>query len=166
MTKFIRKEKEVVDAYQFTGGHKDGTALATLISQNGGVSAAWLPPSPKHAEERIHIVGDGFTDQINVGDWYLIKDDNTASSMSEKDFKATYEKVKFPRVKLIWKDIPGFPNWQVSNNGRVRNVGYSGYKKRTKDGDFILRRNGKEERWHESQLGLETDEQVQAFFNN
>jgi hypothetical protein len=65
---------------------------------------------------------------------------------------------------LIWKDIPGFPYWQVSNNGRVRNTQWRGYQRRTEAGHFNLYVDGKPIRWSEAELG--TEEQKIAFFAN
>lgn len=161
MTKFKARELEVVDAYQFTGGQKDGMALAKLIRQHGGAHATWLEERSWRPEV-ITISTDAFSDLLKIGDWFLIMENDIVTHMSNDDFNAKYEKVKFPQSVLIWKDIPGFPNWQVSDNGRVRNVGYPGYKRRTKAGNFILHRDGKEERWSESHLGNE--DQIKAFF--
>jgi hypothetical protein len=162
MTKFIQREKSVVEALQFTGGEKEGKALALLINSHGAANATWYP-SDHPFPERVSVVTDFFSEFILEGDWLIFKDDNVLTHLDNEEFEAKYEKVKFLRVALIWKDIPGFPNWQVSDNGRVRNVGYPGYKRRTKDGDFVLYRRGKAERWSEAQLGDE--EQIKAFFS-
>jgi hypothetical protein len=160
LMKYERREKEVVDALQFTGGEKEGRAMARLINQSGA-SASWVAERTRRLEA-IHIVTERFSAVMNIGDWLLFFEDGSMTHLCDDDFKAKYVKVRFRSSVLIWKDIPGFPNWQVSDNGRVRNTGYSGYKQRTRKGDFILRRNGEAERWSESQLG--TEEQIKAFF--
>ena len=106
-----------------------------------------------------------FPKDIHEADKYEIHPEDADAYFKDFAVRAVpYGWTRAKRSSLIWKDIPGFPNWQISNNGRVRNVGYNGYKQRTKDGDFILRRNGRIERWSETQLG--TDEERIAFFAN
>ena len=164
MTRFKAREPEVVDAYQFIGGEKDGNDLVRMINQMGAANAK-LDYDIDRNEYRISVVTDFFSEYIYAGDWLLIRDErNDLTHMSDKDFNAKYVKVKFRPSVLIWKDIPGFPDWQISDNGRVRNKGYAGYKHRSRKGDFILRRNGKNERWSEAQIGDE--EQIKAFFSN
>jgi hypothetical protein len=75
-----------------------------------------------------------------------------------------YSLPKKPRPVLIWKDIPGFPEWQISNHLTIKNKRWPGYKRRTKDGDFILTKNGTTHRWHESQIG--DAKKIKAFFSN
>lgn len=95
MTKFKAREPEVVDAYQFTGGEKDGKALVALIL-NGSANARWFPQD-RHHRENIHIVGDNFSDRMYVGDWLVFREDNILTYIPKDDFDAKYEKVKFPR---------------------------------------------------------------------
>jgi NUMOD4 motif. len=161
MTKFEARKKEVVDAYQFTGGEKDGLALVEILGQ-GGVNGTWLPMTGFDGE-RIKIVTDTSSEYMYVGSWLVLRlEDNVITHMTNDEFVNRYVKLKIPQAVLIWKDIPGFPNWQVSDNGRVRNTRFAGYKKRTKDGDFILLRKGRPERWSEAQLGDEP--KIRAFF--
>lgn len=75
-----------------------------------------------------------------------------------------YTLAKPPRRELIWKDIPGFSEWLVSENLTVKNKRWPGYKRPTKDGYFILRENGKEYHWRVSELGDE--QQRKVFFTN
>lgn len=103
------------------------------------------------------MVTDTFGEYLNTGDWFLIRDDrNDVTHMTNEDFEAKYGKLKQPHRKLVWKDIPDFPGFQISDNGRVRDSFFSSYVRRTKAGDFILRTpKGERVRWHESKLGDE-----------
>lgn len=125
MPKYEAREPEIVDAYQFIGGEKDGLALVNIIGQHGGASARWRPEDRTNQIEHIKVVTDSLSDYIVVGEWVLIMEDDTITHMADSDFKERYRKVRTRPSVLIWKDIPGFPNWQVSDNGRVRNVGYA-----------------------------------------
>ena len=69
------------------------------------------------------------------------------------------------RPEAIWKVIPGYPDYEVSNDGRVRRTGHptSKAKGRSKiTGDFIIYKRGRPVRWSESKLGDEAA--IKAFF--
>jgi hypothetical protein len=71
---------------------------------------------------------------------------------------------KPPRKQLIWKDIPGFSEWMISDNLTVKNKRWPGYKRPTKEGYFILREGGQDFHWKLEELG--TEEERKAFFAN
>lgn len=163
MTKFKAREPEVVDAYQFKGGEKDGADLARMINQMCDHTFAEVDYDIDRNVHRISVATGAFGSYIYPSDWVLIRDERQdLTHMTDADFAAKFEKVKFPRRVLIWKNIPDYPNYQISDNGKVRDALFHGYKKRTKDGDFILYTKKGQVRWSEAELG--TEEDIKAFF--
>lgn len=59
----------------------------------------------------------------------------------------------FPELHFGWKDVPGFPNYQVSKDGRVRGKKHWKELPSTNSGVFILRRDGARHRWTLNELG-------------
>lgn len=116
----------------------------------------------------------------SLGGWSLVfpRDNNHADAkeVRPKDADERFKKFtvqalpvgyslpKPPRKVLIWKDIPGFSEWQISDNLTVKHKRWPGYKRKTKKGYFILREKGREHHWRVTALGNE--EQIKAFFAN
>lgn len=162
--KYIQRQPETVDAYQFMGGEKDGVALAKLIDEmTRGAASAYYWTS-ELIGEIVNVVHDGGSFGISEGDWIAFYDDDTYKHFTKEEFSSKFKQVRAP-VKVIWKDIPGFPHFQIGDNGKVKDVFFGSYKRRTKDGDFILRTpRGAFVRWSEKEIGNE--EEVKAFFAN
>lgn len=159
--KYIQRQLETVDAYQFQGGEKDGMALAQMIDQNtyGATNSRWRDGTI--IKDHVCVVGDDGSTYIRKGDWVVFHEDRPFEHFRHEDFVAKYKQVREP-VTIIWKDIPGHLDWQIGSNGRVRNTKYPGTKRRTKDGDFILYGVGGTRHWSEKELGSE--EEVRKFF--
>ena len=161
MMKYVRREPEVVDAYHYEGGEKEGRAIAKIINGKDGNRAFWQ--NNNFFGDHIVVVGDSGNEFVVVGDWVVFNDaTRTFTRYEDAQFEALFKKVPYERPKLKWRDIPGHPHYQFSDNGKVRDSRFHGTKRRTKDGDFILYHNGKGTRWSEKEIGDE--KAIEAFF--
>jgi hypothetical protein len=59
----------------------------------------------------------------------------------------------FSELHEGWKDVPGFPDYQVSKDGRVRGKLWWRELPSTNSGVFILRKDGARHRWTLNELG-------------
>jgi hypothetical protein len=121
--------------------------------------------------EDLYMVGsDGTWDIVFPRDIYHADAKEVRSHQADEYFKkftirsipVGYSLPKAPRRVLIWKDIPGFTEWMISDNLTIKNKRWPGYRRPTKDGYFILREKGKVSHWRISDLG--TEEERKAFF--
>jgi hydrogenase maturation factor len=162
VTKYVRRDPEVVDAIKYVGGDKERNAMIYLI--NRGPDSAYRDEM-SYLGETIRVVGDWGAASIHVGDWVLFHEDQTLSFLEDDEFHKLYRKAPIPKRRLIWKDIPGHRGYQISDGGTVRDIRWRAtYKKRTKAGDFILWDRGHAIRWSEKEIGDE--EAIRAFFSS
>jgi hypothetical protein len=139
----------------------------TVIEQIDG------DPNDVYTVGQLYMVGDDgrwslcFPRDLNHADATDVRRDQADKRFDNFTIRALplgYKLPKAPRRELIWKDIPGFPEWQISDNLTIKNKRWPGYKRRTKRGDFILQVRGRNYRWHESQIG--DAEALKKFFAN
>jgi hypothetical protein len=70
------------------------------------------------------------------------------------------------RPEAIWKRIPKHPNYEVSNDGRVKRVGQATGKAKAKSkttGNYVLYEKGQPVPWNESHIG--DAKAIEAFFS-
>lgn len=128
----------------------------------------------------IKDADDDFYMSRSNGDWDIVfpRDLNHADAKSVRAANANdrfkiftivsipvgYSLPKPPRKVLIWKDIPGFTEWMISDNLTIKHKRWPGYTRPTKEGYFILREKGKEHHWRVTDLGNE--QQRKEFFKS
>lgn len=164
MTKYVRREPDVVDAYQFTGGEEAGVEFAKLIEQESGSAHVGYIPEKKSPmrQEHIKITDDIGIFYVHEGGWVVFSDYGMFTYENEAFEKLFKEQYIQPTV--IWKDIPGHPNWQFGTNGKVRNTFFGGYGRRTKSGHFNLWDGAQKNPWSEKEIGDE--DAIKAFFSS
>lgn len=87
MPKF--KKVELVEARQFTGGLQNGSDLAFWVNSNNA-KADWRAATDEQIE-KLFLSYNYKWGYAYIGDWIVLHQDGTITSMRPQDFEATYD---------------------------------------------------------------------------